>query len=375
MVDLGLKTLLHDKVRFLITVSGVAFAVTLVLVQVGLFVGLLDNSTITIRKIDADLWITSKNSPNLDFVHQFPESNLYRARSVQGVARADNLILSFMQVALPTGAEETTIVYAMEDFKRWGIPWQISEGSVDDLKRGAFVMFDESASKRFGTFAVGDYREVNGQRLKVIGKSREAKSFTTTPIAFMDFRRAQELQPELLGGKTSYIVVKLAPGADVAAVKAELSRKLPYNDVYSSADWAERSRGYWVENTGIGFNAFLTVFLGCLVGVVVVAQTLYTSTMEHLKEFGTVKAIGGSNFDIYRMLGKQATVAAVIGFVLGYVPAQFLKPVIASAGLKLIIAPQVVVVTLVGTLLLCLVSALVSFRKVASIDPALVFRV
>jgi putative ABC transport system permease protein len=374
MVDLGLKTLLHDKIRFLITVSGVAFAVTLVLVQVGLFVGLLDNSTITIRKLDADLWITSKNSPNLDFVHQFPESNLYRARAVPGVARADNLILSFMQVALPTGAEETTIVYAMEDFKRWGVPWQVTAGSVDDLKRGSFVMFDESASKRFGAFAVGDYREVNGRRLKVTGTSREAKSFTTTPLAFMDFRRAQELQPELLSGKTSYIVVKLEPGADVGAVQAELGRRLPYNDVFTSAAWAERSRGYWVENTGIGFNAFLTVFLGCLVGVVVVAQTLYTSTMEHLKEFGTVKAIGGSNLDIYRMLGKQAAVAAVLGFVLGYVPAQFLKPVIASAGLKLIIAPEITAVVLVGTLLLCLVSALVSFRKVASIDPALVFR-
>lgn len=374
MVDLGLKTLLHDKIRFLITVSGVAFAVTLVLVQVGLFVGLLDNSTITIRKLDADLWVTSKNSPNLDFVHQFPDSNLYRARSVPGVARADNLILSFMQVSLPSGAEETSIVYAMNDFKRWGVPWQILSGELDDLKRGAFIMFDESASKRFGEFKVGDYREVNGTRLKVIGKSREAKSFTTTPIAFMDFRRAQELQPELLSGKTSYIVVKLQPGADVAAVQAELSRRLPYNDVFTSADWAERSRSYWIENTGLGFNAFLTVFLGCLVGVVVVAQTLYTSTMEHLKEFGTVKAIGGSNWDIYRMLGKQATVAAVLGFVLGYVPAQFLKPVIASAGLKLIIVPQVTGVVLAGTVLLCLASAIVSFRKVASIDPALVFR-
>jgi putative ABC transport system permease protein len=374
MVDLGLKTLLYDKVRFLITVSGVAFAVMLVLVQAGLFVGLLDNSTITIKKLGADLWVTSKNSPNLDFVHQFPQSNLYRVRSVPGVARADNLILSFMQVALPSGAEETLVTYAMEDFERWGVPWSVSAGKVSDLKRGPYVMFDESASKRFGAFAVGDYREIQGRRLKIVGTTREARSFTTTPLAFMDFRRAQELQPDLLREKTSYILIRVEPGADVAAVKAEVERRLPYNDVYLSADWAERSRDYWIANTGIGFNAFLTVFLGCLVGVVVVAQTLYSSTMEHLREFGTVKAIGGSNLDIYRMLARQASISAVIGFVLGYVPAQLLKPLIASADLKLIIVPELTLSVFVGTVLLCLVSALVSFRKVASIDPALVFR-
>jgi putative ABC transport system permease protein len=374
MVDLGLKTLLYDKVRFLITVSGVAFAVTLVLVQAGLFVGLLDNSTITINKLGADLWVTSKNSPNLDFVHQFPESNLYRVRSVPGVARADNLILSFMQVALPSGAEETLVMYAMEDFERWGVPWIVSAGKVSDLKRGPYVMFDESATKRFGAFAVGEYREIQGKRLKIVGTTREAKSFTTTPLAFMDFERAQELQPDILGEKTSYILIRVAPGADLAAVKAEVERRLPYNDVYLSADWAERSRDYWIANTGIGFNAFLTVFLGCLVGIVVVAQTLYSSTMEHLREFGTVKAIGGSNLDIYRMLARQASISAVIGFVLGYVPAQLLKPVIAKADLKLIIVPELTLSVFVGTVVLCLLSALVSFRKVASIDPALVFR-
>ena len=140
------------------------------------------------------------------------------------------------------------------------------------------------------------------------------------------------------------------------------------------ADGAERSRDYWIANTGIGFNAFLTVFLGCLVGIVVVAQTLYSSTMEHLREFGTVKAIGGSNLDIYRMLARQASISAVLGFVLGYVPAQLLKPLIAKADLKLIIVPELTLSVFVGTVVLCLVSALVSFRKVASIDPALVFR-
>jgi putative ABC transport system permease protein len=157
-------------------------------------------------------------------------------------------------------------------------------------------------------------------------------------------------------------------------VRRELSRRLPYNDVYTSADWANRSRDYWIANTGIGFNAYLTVFLGCLVGIVIVAQTLYTSTMEHLREFGTVKAIGGSNLDIYRILGKQALIAAVLGFVLGYLPARLIGPVIEKAGLKLIIYPEFTAIVFVGTLVLCLCSAVLSFRKVASIDPSLVFR-
>ncbi len=374
MVDLAIKTLLHDKLRFFITVAGVAFAVTLILVQTGLFIGILDNATITIEHTDADLWITSKNTPNLDFVHNFPENRVERVREIPGVARADNLILTFVNVNLPTGAQETAIVYALEDFHRWGLPWDVRSGSLEDLKRGPYMLVDDSAAKRFGPFDVGDYREVQNQRLEIIGKTHAAKSFTTTPLMFMDYARTQALNPALLRGNTSYVLVKLAPGADVAAVKRAIERELPYNDVYTKAGWATRSRNYWIQNTGIGFNAFLTVFLGCLVGIVVVAQTLYTSTMEHIKEFGTVKAIGGSNADIYGILGRQATISAVVGFVLGLVPSLAIRPLVEKADLKLIIPMQLTGVVFVGTVVLCLVAAVVSFRKVASIDPGLVFR-
>src|ERR1700753_1006708 len=108
MVDLATKSLLHDKLRFFITVTGVAFAVTLVFVQVGLFLGLLDNASVTINHVDADFWITSKNTPNIDFSHTFPETRVDRVRSIPGVARADNLIVWFMTVNLPTGAQEGT---------------------------------------------------------------------------------------------------------------------------------------------------------------------------------------------------------------------------------------------------------------------------
>jgi putative ABC transport system permease protein len=374
VVDLALKSMLHDRLRFAITVSGVAFAVTLVFVQVGLFLGLLDNASVTIEHIDADLWVTSRNTPNIDFSHTFPETRVDRVRSIPGVARADNLIVWFMTVNLPTGAQEGTQVYALEDFSRWNLPWHVTEGNVEDLRRGDYLMVDQSAVKRFGAFHVGDYREVLGRRLEIIGRTREAQSFTTTPITFMDYRLAQELSPDLLRGLTTYVLVKLAPGADTAAVRAEIARRLPFNDVYSKAEWATRSRGYWVASTGIGLNMYITVFLGCLVGVVVVAQTLYTSAMEHIKEFGTVKAIGGNNADIYMILGKQAAIAAVVGFVFGWGQSSLLGPVMANIGLKLIIPHIMLAWVFGGTIVFCLAAALVAFRKVALIDPALVFR-
>ncbi|HEX7833107.1 MAG TPA: ABC transporter permease [Thermoanaerobaculia bacterium] len=373
-VDLATKSLLHDKLRFFITVSGVAFAVTLVFVQVGLFLGLMSNASLTIDQIDADLWVTSHNTPNVDFAHAFPETYIKRVRSIPGVARADNLIVWFMNANLPTGAVEGTEVYALEDFTAWNFPQGVIEGNLADLRRGPYMVLDDSAKKRWGAFEVGEYREVLGRRLKIIGKTVDAKSFTTTPLTFMDYRLAQALNESDLRGNTTYILVKLAPGADIEAVRAEIQRRLPYNDVYTTNEWAKRSRSYWIDSTGLGLNMYITVFLGCLVGIVVVAQTLYTSTMEHIREFGTVKAIGGGNGEIYKILGKQATIAAVAGFALGALQAFALRPVMAKIDLKLIIPMELYAAVLIGAIALCLSAAMISFRKVATIDPALVFR-
>ncbi len=374
MVDLARKILLHDRTRFLITVSGVAFAVTLVFVQVGLFQGLLSNASVTIERSDADLWVTARNTPNVDFSNTFPETYVQRVRSIPGVARADNLLVWFARVALPTGATENAVIYALEDFTRWRLPWRIESGDPRDLRRGKYVILDDSARKRFGTFAVGDYREFFGQRLKIIGRTAEARSFTTNPIAFVDYRIAQSMSRQELHNRTTYILVKLAPGADAEAIRAEIRRRLPYNDVRTRAEWAARSRSYWTDSTGLGLNMVMTVFLGCLVGVVVVAQTLYTSTMEHLKEFATVKAIGGRNADIYAIIGKQAAIAATIGFLLGATMAYALRPAMAAIDLKLILTPTFAASVFVGTLILCLGASAISFRKVATLDPALVFR-
>jgi len=374
MVDLALKMLLHDKLKFFITVAGVAFAVALVLVQVGLFLGLLDNATVTIEHTNADIWVTSRETPNIDFAHQFSDGLVQRVRSTPGVARADNLIVNFLTISLPNGAQEGSLIYALDNFADWNLPWDVKEGNLTDLKRGRYMFLDDSAVKRYGPFRVGEYREIQQNRFKIIGRTNQARSFTTTPISFMDFDRAQALSPDTLGGQTSYILVKLAPGADARTVRAELQTRLPYNDVFLKDDWARRSRNYWIVSTGLGLNLFVTVFLGCMVGIVVVGQTLYSSTMEHIKEFGTVKAIGGGNADIYKLLAEQSTIAAIVGYLLGIAQAFAMQPLISKIDLKLLIPNWFLVAVFFGSLVMCLGAAMISFRKVASIDPALVFR-
>ncbi len=374
MVDLALKMLLDEKGRFLATVLGVGFAVALVLIQVGLFFGLLENASITIDKLDADLWVMARNTANVDFGNPFPETFVQRVRSIPGVARADNLIVWYAVVALPTGAKESVIYYALEDFERWAFPWNVIEGNTADLRRGRFVMLDESAERRFGPFAVGDTREFQGLGLKIIGRTRDARSFTTNPMAFLDYQLAQQLSPEELGDQTTFILVKLEPWADARAVRAEIQSRLPYNDVHTQAEWRSISRRYWIESTGLGLTIFLTVSLGALVGVVIVAQTLYASTTEHLAEFGTIKALGGRDLDIYGLIAEQAMFAAALGFALGLALTFGLDPFLVHLDMKMSVSRSMAALVFVATEVLCLTASIVSFRKVRSLDPAIVFR-
>jgi putative ABC transport system permease protein len=374
MIDLAVKMLLDEKVRFAATVLGIGFAAALVLIQVGLFFGLLDNASITVEQLSADLWVTARNTPNVDFGNPFPETYAQRVRSVPGVERADNLIVWYAIVALPTGAKESVVYYGLNDFSAWRFPWNVESGDPADLRRGHYVLLDASAERRFGPFQAGDHREFQGRRLKIIGKTREALSFTTSPVAFLDYRLAQALSPAELRGRTTFIIVRLQRGADQAAVMREIRRRLPYNDVYTQAQWAARSRQYWVESTGLGLTLFLTVTLGALFGVVIVAQTLYSATTQHLVEYGTVKALGGGNTTIYAIVAEQASYAAVLGYGLALVLTVSLAPLLATLDMKMIVSPRLAGLVFVATQALCVAAGSLSFHKVAALDPAIVFR-
>ena len=118
----------------------------------------------------------------------------------------------------------------------------------------------------------------------------------------------------------------------------------------------------------------LTVFLGILVGVTVVAQTLYAATLEHVREFGTMKAMGASNGHIFGLIATQAGAAGILGYVLAWPFVYAVRAGARQLALDVAITAPSAVFVFVGALALCLAASLVTFRRIASIDPALVFR-
>jgi putative ABC transport system permease protein len=169
-------------------------------------------------------------------------------------------------------------------------------------------------------------------------------------------------------------VAKVAPGHSVDAVVKRLKERLEGVDVYTKEDFSMKTRLYWTIETGVGFSFLLTIVISFLIGMLIVGQTIYNSTMEHIKEFGTLKALGASNLEIYKIIFSQAFINALAGYVVSLAVTLLSVKLYEAAGMVMVVKGSVNLVVLGLTLLMCLTAAVVSMRKIKRIDPAILFR-
>ena len=221
MVDIARKNLLHDRVRFLITVVGVTFSVVLITAQVGIYLGFMRGASIIIDNTAADIWITSANSANFDFPLGFSEAKLNKVKEAPGVASADLLILGWVGMRLKNGGAESIELIGFNPDTGVGGPWHLVEGSIQALKAGPGIIVDESAFSRLGHLRVGDLVEIVETRVRVVGISRGVRGLTTAPYVFTSYRTAQQIIP-WLRDQTVFIVARVAPGYDPEEVAARI---------------------------------------------------------------------------------------------------------------------------------------------------------
>ena len=369
---LSWRNLFHDRLRFVATVIGIVFSIVLVTVQMGLFLSFDRMVTTMIDHAPADLWIVPLGTKCFEDPSLVDERERFRALSINGVTEALPIVIGFAQWRLPSGG--TTPVFIVSSDARVGglHPWNLVAGSLADLAVPGAVAIDQSYFDRLGTKGLGANAEIRDQKVEVMAVTKGIRAFTTTPYVFtsLDQARAYVGTPP---NKATYFLVRLAPNADVESVRSRLREILSESEVLTPGEFRRRSSSFWLFGTGAGAALFAGALLGMIVGTVIVAQTLYSSTKDHLKEFATLRAIGSSGMYIHKVIIVQALLSAIIGFCIAAGIGLIIVDATAESALPVVMTPMMSVGLLLLTVVMCVLSSISAIVQVMRIDPAVVF--
>jgi putative ABC transport system permease protein len=373
MFILAWRNLVHDKVRFGVTVTGIVFAVVLVVVELGLFLGFLTTTSSLIDRSGADLWVTAPNVPYIEMGVPFSERRLATVRATPGVERASKYIGRFTQWKRPDGRQESVQIVGIDLQTGLGGPWNIVDGALDDLRKPDAVFVDEIYKEKLGVTGTGQVVEIRGHKARIAGFTRGIRAFTVSPYVFTSFKNAQDFA-DVREDQTLYILVKAAPGVDIEALRTSLASSIPDVHVVTNSEFSRMTRAYWMFTTGAGVGVLLAALLGLVVGVVVVAQTIYATTVDHIREYGTLKAMGSSNWYLYGVIVNQAVIAALIGYALGMLAGGFVARASEQGGAAILVPGWLVLAMFGLTLAMCIGAAIVSINRITRLDPAMVFK-
>jgi putative ABC transport system permease protein len=373
MTKLALRNLFHDRVRLLVTLTGVVFAVVLMGIQIGLFLGFVATTANLIDHSGADLWIASSRIPYIEMGVPFSERKLYQVRAVPGIERAEALLYRFTQWRRPDGAQESVAVVGFDLDSGMGGPWNVTQGAVSNLRRTDTVMIDDFYRRKLGVDRMGDSVEIRNHRARVAGFTSGIRTFTTSPLIFTSFRNAHRYTT-VAEGDIVFILAKARPGLDLARLKDEIRARVDNVDVCTTREFSWRTSRYWMFGTGAGAALIAGAVLGLGIGFVVVAQTIYAATVDHIREFGTLKAMGASNLYIYRIILKQAGVSAVLGYAAGMAITEAVAYASRNGSIQVQLPREVAAGILLLTVAMCMGAAMLSIFKATRIDPAIVFK-
>ena len=371
-LTLASRNLFHDTLRFVATMVGIVFSVVLVMVQMGLFFGFGHMVTTMIDHAATDLWVVPKNVKCFEDPSLIDLKLRNKIATLDGVATVVPLVIGFSDWRLESG--EMTPVFVVGSDLRDGAmqPWDLVEGNVQALSQGFSVAVDRSYFDRLGVTGIGSQAEIRGKKVKVVALTDGIRSFTTTPYIFVDAKNARGFTGTP-GDRASDLLVRLKPDADRGTVVQAIRGQIGDAEVLTTDEFRKRSRSFWLFGTGAGAALFAGALLGVIVGTVIVAQTLYSSTKDHLNEFATLRAMGSSNGYIYHVIIYQALINAVVGFAIASGIGALVVQMTAKSALPIVITNWLVAALAALTVVMCVTSALGAIFRVVRIDPAAVF--
>jgi putative ABC transport system permease protein len=372
VAKLAYRNLFHDRLSFVVTIIGIVFSVVLVAVQSGIYLGSEKKIAAIIDAAPADLWIVPLGTKSYDDPSFLSGRERHMALSAPGVQNSEDMVVSFARWRKPEGGTNTILLIGTAGDSPKALPWNIIEGSREALEAPGTVAIDQSYFPDLGVSRIGQTAEINGASVRLAAVTKRIRSFTTLPFVFTSIEEARRLSGAEQN-QASYQRVSLLPNADPETVRAELERRLPDTDVLTQDEFCKRSQHYWLFQTGAGAALIAGALLGLIVGIVIVAQTLYSSTKDHINEFATLRALGAGAGYIVKVILMQAVLSGFIGYVLGMSLAMLAIRAAQDSKLTILMTPQLAGGLFAVTIGMCIFAAISAIIKVVRIDPAVVF--
>lgn len=372
VVKLAYRNLFHDRLSFAVTIVGIVFSVVLVAVQTGIYLGSEKKIAAILDAAPADLWIVPLGTKSYDDPSLLSGRERHMALSTPGVENAEDMVVSFAKWRKPEGGQTTVLLVGSETVSDKPLPTSVEDGSREALSAPDTVAIDRSYFPDLGIKSVNDHAEINGVDIEVAATTKRVRSFTTLPFVFTSIENARRLSGAEQN-QASYERVLLSPGAEPDKVKAEILERLPDVEVLTQKEFTKRSQSYWLFQTGAGAALIAGAVLGLIVGIVIVAQTLYSSTKDHINEFATLRALGAGAGYIVKVILMQAVLSGLIGFGLGFLLALGVIEAAKDTKLTVVMTPELAATLFAVTIGMCVFAAISAIVKVIRIDPAVVF--
>lgn len=374
---LALRMLIGSPGKYLSIILGVAFASLLIAQQASIFCGLMRLTASQIRDLKgADIWVMDPNVQFVDDTKPMSENELQRVRGVPGVDWAVRLYKGLSRAKLPSGNFQQIILLGLDDATLIGAPQVITRGRLEDLRQPDAVIMDSNGVQELwpdDPYRLGRVFEMNDHRAVLVGVCEASKTFQTFPVVYTRYSQATRYVPRERKVMT-FILAGALPSLAVDEVCRRIAERTGLKALSREAFMWSTIR-YYMERTGIPINFGITVVLGFIVGTAVAGQTFYLFTIENLKHFGTLKALGVTNLTLLRMILLQALVVGLIGYGLGAGAAGLFGELTKGASRLAFFMPwQVLVGTGAAVLLMVLGSSVLCILRVMRLEPAVVFK-
>ena len=376
--------LFGDRAKYLGIVIGLTFASLLITQQSAIFAGMMTRTFSFLTDVALpDIWVVDPQVKYIDDIRPMQDTEVMRVRGVEGVEWAVPLYKGSLAVRRTDGTYQSSVLIGLDDETLMGGPPQMLTGKLADLRRSGGVIVDINGAR--GKLAhilpngtkvpikIGDEMEINDNRSVVVGICKVTQTFQANPVIYTTYSSATSFAPSqrLM---LSFVPVKAKPGQDPHVLCRRIEKATSLR-AYTRDEFKMITFLYYLKYTGMPINFLTAVALGFLVGVAISGQTFYNFTLDNLRYFGTLKAMGARNGMLLRMILLQALVVGAIGYGLGVGTASAWGMLISGRTQLAFRLPwHLLMVSAIAVLVICLSSAALSIRKVMKLEPAVVFR-